>query len=634
MPKITPRDPNKDKTIVVKTKTKKVEPGEWWNASSKQDLCNKLLATHAFLKQQNEYRYRQASMYARLYGNMPLFGWVGSNLTRITTKNQLPSDRPTMSVITSGVDTVTSRLSLSKPRPLFLTDNGDTSQRTLAKQLNSFIAGEFYQTNLYHKAVNSLRDGCVWGTGVLKCLEDQKKRVAFERRLNTQLLVDDNDAFFGEPRMMMEMMLIDRGVAEQTYGNSSMIEKAEAAYPDTSADSEKTVSDQIMVVESWRLPSSPEAGDGLHVMACSSGLLMEEKWNKERFPFAFMNYSEPQIGFWGQGMTERGLGLQMAINQLLMTIHTSINLVGVPRVFVEEGSKVVGAHLNNSIGSIVKYRGTKPSYEIAPCVPVELYQQLDRLIKYFYDQEGISQLAAASQKPAGLNSGEALREYDDIQSDRFAALEERFKNFHVDCAYLAIDKAVDIAKRDGKYQTVFPDKNGTQKIDLPKAAMLEENPFVIQCYDVSSLPRQPEGRLQKVTEMMQAGIVSPQEGRRLLNFPDIEQEDKLAMAGEERILKILDDIVEHGKYVGPDPFMDLDLASTTVVQYYNLYVEAKLSEDRRQKLQDFWKQVQDLKQQAASALAPPPQAGAPQANPMPAPQSEEIPNVPGAQGAA
>jgi len=66
--------------------------------------------------------------------------------------------------------------------------------------------------------------------------------------------------------------------------------------------------------------------------------------------------------------------------------------------------------------------GTKPSYEVAPCVPQEMYAQLQRLIEYAYQQSGVSSLAAQGQKPAGLNSGEAIRNYDDIQSDRFAAL--------------------------------------------------------------------------------------------------------------------------------------------------------------------------------------------------------------------
>lgn len=634
MAKITPRA-KQDNTVHAKTRPDgpKAKPGDWWNADSKKEMCDKLLATASFLKEQNNYRYRQASLYASLYGNMPLFGWLGSNLSRISTKRQLPNDRPTMSVITSCVDTIVSKMTQNKPRPIFLTDNANYKERSLAKQLNAFIAGELYQTKAYRIGEMVMRDASVWGTGCIKVIETQDKRVGLERRIATQLLVDSSEAFLGDPRQMYELQLVDRKVLAEMFPNDrSTIDRAESAYPDSGSDSEKTVSDQVMVVEAWRLPSGPDAGDGLHAIACTAGPIDDEKWEKDKFPFAFLHYSQSQIGFWGQGLAERQMGTQNAINQLLITIHKSINLVGVPRVFVEDGSKVVKAQLNNDVGAIVTYRGTKPSYEVANCVPVELYQQLERLIQFAYQQEGISELASSSQKPAGLNSGEALRQYDNIQSDRFSALQKHYEDLYIDLSYLMIDKAKDICERDGSYQTVYPDRSGTKKVDLPAADLLKD-PFVIQCFDMSSLPRDPAGRAARITEYMQAGLYTPQEGRRLLGFPDTEQEDKLLNAGEERILKILDEIIEEGKYTPPDPFMDLALAELKVTQYYNLYDAATPDEERSQMLRDFFTQVGALKAQMAIAMTPPAPAMPgvdPQAAPMPMEQNPMIPNVPGA----
>jgi len=634
MAKITPRANKQSDTVHVKTKLDgpKVKPGDWWNAGSKKEMCDKLLSTASFLKEQNNYRYRQASLYASLYGNMPLFGWLGSNLSRISTKRQLPNDRPTMSVITSCVDTIVSKMTQNKPRPIFLTDNANYKQRSLAKQLNNFINGEIYQTKAYRIGEMVMRDAAVWGTGCIKVIETQDKRVGLERRIATQLLVDSSEAFLGDPRQLYELQLVDRKVLSEMFPNyRATIERAESAYPDSGSDSEKTVSDQVMVVEAWRLPSGPGAGDGLHAIACTAGPIDDEPWEKDKFPFAFLHYSQSQVGFWGQGLAERQMGLQNAINQLLITIHKSINLVGVPRVFVEDGSKVVKAQLNNDVGAIVTYRGTMPSYQVAPCVPVELYQQLERLIQFAYQQEGISQLSSTSSKPAGLNSGEALRQYDNIQSDRFSSLQKHYEDLYIDLSYLMIDKAKDICEREGSYHTVYPDRNGTKKIDLPAADLLKD-PFVIQCFDMSSLPRDPAGRAARITEYMQAGLYTQQEGRRLLGFPDTEQEDRLLNAGEERILKILDEIIEDGIYTSPDPFMDLAFAKLTATQYYNLYTAASPDEDRTQMLRDFFTQVGALEAQAMSAMMPPPgsiEGGAPQAAPEPVAQNAMIPNVPG-----
>lgn len=623
-------------TVTFKTKDVEAQTKgafKWWEAGTDKALTAQILSTATYLKESQAYLFRQTALYARLYGNMSLFSFIGSNMTKMDTQTGLPTDRPTFNLVQSATDTLVSRLSQQRPSPVFLTDGGDYKERRLAKQLNNFILGEFYQTKTYDKAAIALRDACVTGTGVLHIYETQDNKVGIERVIRTELLVDSNDGMYGEPRSLYRMKLIDRDVlAAIAPRYKKIIETAAQAYPDNSADSSKTVTDQVMVVEAWHLPSGKNTKDGRHVIACSAGIILDEEYTKDKFPFVFINYSPRLLGFWAQGLAEQLMGTQVEINSLLYTISRAIKLVGVPRVFVEAGSKVTKASFNNEVGSIIEYRGIKPSYEVAPAVPQELYAQLQRLIEYGYQQCGVSAMQATSQKPAGLNSGEAIRSYDDISTDRFAALAKRYDNIFVDLAYAITDLAKDIAERDGKYQTIYPNKDGTKTIDLPKMSLIKD-PFVIQVFNQSSLPRDPAGRMQKITEMIQAGMISIKEGRRLLDYPDLEQVEKLANASEERIYQILDKIVEEGEYTPPDPFMDLQLANDLVVQYYNLYVSAKLEEEKAEMLRNFFSQIQALIQ----AATPPPPMGAPgmppgapnapQANPEGLPTSPLVPNA-------
>jgi hypothetical protein len=272
----------------------------------------------------------------------------------------------------------------------------------------------------------------------------------------------------------------------------------------------------------------------------------------------------------------------------------------------------------------------KPEYEVASCVPQELYAQLQRLIDYGYQQCGVSSLQATSQKPAGLNSGEAIRSYDDISTDRFASLSRRYDNLFIDLAYAITDLAKDIAEREGQYQTVYPGKNGVKKIDLPKASLLQD-PFVIQAFNASSLPREPAGRLQKVSEMITSGMITLKEGRRLLDFPDLNQAETLASAAEERVFQILDDIIEDGKYTEPDPFMDLQFAQQTVVEYINLYGSAKLEEEKMEQLRTFFTQIQALVQ---AATPPPPPMVPGSTGGVPAPAVSPPPAQSGVNSAA
>lgn len=575
----------------------------WWEAKTTEERKNQLLATVAFLKQGQKFRQEEARVYSQLYTGKPMVGYAGPAFSKVSNPLNISPGRPTYNLISSVTDTLVSRLTQDRPVPVFLTDNGDYKERNLAKKLNDFILGEFYRTKAYQMGEQLLVDALVQGTGVLKIHETMDKKVGIERVLPIELFVDLEEARFGNPRRMYQVKYMDRAMVESAFPKH----KAMAASADKGileqTDAARSVADLVVVVEGWALPSGEDTNDGYHSIVCSQGELFGEKWTKQEFPFVFLHHKKRPEGFWAQGVAESLMGTQLTLNDLLITIAQSIRTMGVPRVFVEEGSKVNKASFQNKVGVIIPYRGTAPIFAVSPSNAPELYEERARLIQFGFEQEGLSMLSATSQKPAGLNSGEAQRVYQDINSDRFASLERRYTNFYVDLAYQIIDKALDIAKRDGSYTTIFTDrKRGCKQIELPKIKMLED-PFVIQAYVQSSLPKDPAGRLQKVTEMIQANMVTIQEGRRLLDFPDLGQVETLANASEERIYFILDEIIENGVYEGPDQFMNLAKATEIVTQYINLYSTCKLEEEKLQMLRDFFAEIQDL--QMAAMPQPP-----------------------------
>jgi hypothetical protein len=598
----------------------------WWKSASEAQRAQDLISTAIYLKDTQDYKYRQAAIYSRLYSNSPIIGPSGGTLQRTARSNQLPVDRPTMNVVQSVVDTVVSRISQNRPRPVFLTDNGDYRSRSLGKQMNDFIQGEFHKIDAYELGTTALRDAAVLGTGCLKIYE-KDQRVCAERVLMTEILVDPNDGMYGTPQQMYQVYLVNREILLDSFPDKhAAIMRAEQAYPENSPDSTETVADQVMVVEGWHLPSGKDAKDGRHTIAVGGGALLDEQYDRDYFPFVFLHYSPRVVGFFGQSLSEQLMGTQMEINKLLITISRSINLMGVPRIFIEDGSKVVKQHFNNEIGSMITYRGVKPQMEVAPSNHPEIYQQLQRLIEYAYQQPGVNSLSAAGKKPGGLDAAVALREYDDLQTDRLATLQKRYEDFYIDLAYRCIDMARGIAERDGKYATVYPNRDGTRELDLPEFDLINDV-YVIQAYSASALPKDPAGRMQKVTEMIQAGMIDIREGRRLLDYPDLEQNEKLENASEERIFQILDAIVEDGEYTPPDEFMDLGLAKKLVVQYYNLYMAANLEPDKGEMLRLFSAQVDDLMQ----ASQPPAMMAAPQvgglAEPEPLPTSPLVPQT-------
>jgi polyhydroxyalkanoate synthesis regulator phasin len=139
------------------------------------------------------------------------------------------------------------------------------------------------------------------------------------------------------------------------------------------------------------------------------------------------------------------------------------------------------------------------------------------------------------------------------------------------------------------------------QIKFPKEK-LEQDDFVIQVFPTSALSKNPAERKQDVIDLMQGGLIDPQEGRRLLDYPDLQQHEDLVNATEERILKVLDEMVEDGKYTPPDPSMDLQKAKVLVLQYINKYVPEQLPEKKRQLLDTFNVQIEELNQLAQQQM--------------------------------
>jgi hypothetical protein len=334
MAKYTIEKKGKEGTRTVQAKTMPTtqpKASKWWKAKSEAERGSGALATAAYLKTSQEARNRQSALFARLYSNQPLMGAWGSSMNKVVPGQQLPVDRPTMNVVQSCVDTLVSRLTQSRPRPVFLTDNADYTQRNLAKQLNNFVNGELYQTDAYEVGRLILRDACVLGMGVAKVFEEHG-RVALQRVLINELLVDANDAMYGKPRQLYQVALVDRDVLDETFPKeSAVVAQAQTADLKDQTQTTDTVADQVLVVEAWHLPSGPDAKDGRHIISCSSGTLLDEEYNRDCFPFVFMQYSPRLLGFFGQGLAEQLMGTQIEINKLLITITRSINLVGVAR---------------------------------------------------------------------------------------------------------------------------------------------------------------------------------------------------------------------------------------------------------------------------------------------------------------
>ena len=613
----------------------------WWSVETDDEAVESVSAALTHLQRRQAARITQHVIGARLYGNLSLLGFGGLGFLRLAGASGILRERISYNVVQSALDTVTAKIGKNRPRPLFLTSGGDYRMQRKAKKLNQFVEGVFSENRAYDLGPLAFRDGGVFGDGVVHVFAENGQ-VRFERTLSSELWVDELEAFYGEPRSMHRVKNVDRGVlvdmVEQMVSDKTLskeegekalrfVREASCSRPDESG-AYQSLSDLVTVRESWHLASGPDSEDGKHMLSLHNGVLWSGPYERKRFPFARFRWCPRLYGYWSQGLAEQLQNIQLEINKLLQLIQRSFHLGGAYKVLLENTSKVVAEHLNNDVGAIIHYTGTKPEYVVPPMVSPEIFQHLLTLKNAAFEQAGVSMLSAVSQKPAGLNSGKALREYNDIESDRFMTIGHEYEAFFLDLARLSIETAKEIGPR---YSARAPGKKFLREIRWGDVNLTEDQ-YVMQVYPVSSLPRDPAGRLQTIQELMQAGLLEPRRGRQLLDFPDIDQVENLQGASQDYLEKILEQIIDDGVYTPPEPYDDLTLARELALEQYAWGKTQGLEEERLELLRRFLGQI-DALEQAAQPPPSPGQPGTPQASPAPPPQSDLIRNVPGAQGA-
>lgn len=421
----------------------------WWDEKEDKQVTDGITQSLRIWRDRQEQRLHQMTVSARLYGNAAVIGLAGLDFSRAASVQPGLRDRITYNVVQSAIDAVIAKISKNRPKPLFLTSGGDYRAQRKAKKLNRFVDGVFHECETYTKGLECFRDGAVWGDGLLHVYA-KDERVAHERVMPNEIWLDEQEAVYGHPCQLHRCKMVDRSQAIGGFPKAKdklldtasfkMEDGARAPSPD------RTLSDLITLRESWKLPSYKGAKDGRHLVTTENAVLLDEKWERDRFPFARFPWCKRLWGYWSQGAAEQIQNIQLEINKLLWVIQRSHHLAGSYKVFIENGSRVVDSHINNEFGTLIKYTGTKPEYATPPIVQPEIYQHLQVLVNRAYEQVGVSMLSAAAKKPAGLDSGKALREYNDIESDRFEVIGTQYANFFLDVARLSIQTARDIAE--------------------------------------------------------------------------------------------------------------------------------------------------------------------------------------------
>jgi hypothetical protein len=411
------------------------------------------------------------------------------------------------------------------------------------------------------------------------------------------------------------------------------IEQARRSNPvtDDLIGSDNGIADMVMAVEAWRLKDGPE-GKGRHVIAVDGCTLRDDKaWDEDVFPFAWCHWSRAPRRFFGIGLIEQMLAPQGELNEIAENNSKSRHLL-VPILVAEEDSLTVDT-LTNDVGRVYTIKaGTvfAPQLLHHTTAFLQMAQMEEIYISRVWKLAGISDLSVASEKPAGLNSGKALQNFADLESERFAMANRSWERLFIDVARLGYKCAQRIAKSDATKARKLEVLGGKDMLEsvVFEDADLGDSPYRIDVFPVSQLSNSIAAKIDEVMTMVNAQLIDdPDDARELLDLPDLKRYQTIKSAGRKLVRKIVDRALKHGIATSPHPYMPLPY----LIQYGSLAADLaeqnNAPDDHVQALRDMVQSAIELK----TAQTPPPPAGGP---PMPggAPMPPPAPMPPDPMG--
>jgi len=634
--------------------------GMWWMLpeDDPKSFASSIYQTARTIEERNQVIFDSNLRFLRLYSGSPQ---LSSTLNQYSTSAAgswgMSGARPALglNVTQACVDTVVNSLCETKIRPMVVTKGGSFKLQKRAQLMNKFSDGILMQKNVHEITTAAIKNGAIFGTGIVKVVAENGD-ISIDSILPTEIITCPGDSIYGKPRTLYQTRFVAKYTLMEAYPEHADALAAIKSQT-VSIGSGHIVTDCIKVVEAWHLATSRKSNDsprsqeipgGCHALVADGLTLFREPYLKDRFPFAFYRHTTLPIGFYGRGVPEELLPIQAEINTLMTRCQQALKLIAIPRIFIEEGSQVNENQLNSQIGAIHKYRGTPPIFSAPPTMPTEVYQQIERLYQKAFETQGIPMLQAAGKKPAGVDSGRALREYADQANTRFITLSQQRERFHIDVANLYFEACHDLSTEFGTdYKVISYDKkDGIEPLKYSQVSIKPDN-YIVQVWPTNFFSQSPTAKLQEVQELSQAGFIPPEAALDILDFPDLQKYTELVLSGRRLVEANIEKMIETGEYIPPEETDDLKTAMSLSLQYLSKFKLQEDSEEAEQLIRQYMDDVESLitqaqgsQSQGASGGQPPPHSppgqgqidqlpmAPPLANPAASPVSDLLPNAP------
>lgn len=547
--------------------TKYQAPSEkyvWWLPCEEDEDANdeyierqragSLLASAKALESAQQEIHEQNLWSAQLYSNRELasFDWGNGNLVRASLS---PVSRTHENIVVRLVDTLVAQVGKNRPKPKPVARGASFTIRQSIQKLDKFLYGEFQRNHLYAQTKLCFRDACIFGFGCMKVSVEEHEvhgaRVCYERVFPDEILVDQMEIVAtGKIRHFYRRRVLPIEIVAETYGVDIEELRDASTQGFTYLDYRPIGAGWIPVIEGYQL-------GGRVMVATPTKVLYEAPWEHDWLPYVFFHWQTPISGFYSPSVVEQCLPYQIRLNEINEIIRDAQDLMGRPRIFVAEGSRVNPMELDNAVGRIIKYTGIKPEAITWNAVSAELYNERERLVIQCLEQFGLNQMSTSGAPPpqARYDSAPAFREASMIQDDRLADPAQRYEEFHLDIAQRTIDV---ISASDTNPRTVWYSgwrQSKAEEIEWKDIKANSES-YVMTMEAVSMFNMSPAAARDELEKQLATGLITPEQYR--LELSDMDQEGAYTLAAAAaQDLNRVQELLESGKFETPTKEQDL-----------------------------------------------------------------------------
>jgi hypothetical protein len=585
----------------------------WWfhdDVGPSSDAANQAFSELHRIEALEVYRRECNRNFVRYYGDPRYNGFSTVGIT-YPSPNVFDESRSNENIIREVLTTLHNKFGKARPVPTIVTTGGSYKDQSEAELRENWVRGVFEEDKVYDQLSQAQFLSMVFGDGFIGVRDDYDiGRPTVYTFPSYEVHLDPVEGQYEDPRSLYRVSSVPKEWLAARYP-----EHAQEIWRATPFFEElwnirlwNSEARTINFLECWHRPSKPGAKDGKHLIALPQLALVNEPWDCDYFPVVRIRWNPRPFGYFSVGLVEDLIPPQRAINKTRQAIDEHLQLISSSFWAVQRGSQIVKSHLSNLIGRVMEYTTVPPELKTPSPVSPDLWNQQEKLREQIFAQSGVSQLAAASMKPAGLNSSKALRTYADQEDARFVNAQRAKEDAVVDLANLLCKRAQAMFESDKDPKLLVKLVNRSE-LSAVQWKDTDLDSYRARVLPSSSLATTLAGKIEDVEDLESLGLIeNVEQKKQLLQMPDLEADNNLSLAPRKLILQTLqENILNKGESIIPEPYWDLNLCSQLGLQVLCFAQLKKYPEDRIQLLQNWVNEC-------AARLTPPPPPPMPPTN--------------------